>query len=84
MTNPVVTAAAPEIIAVLQAAQTFINNLGPDPTKFVITAGPAAQVFLGSVGLQLPAALNAEWGAVQTDINGKLASAIASLQKPAA
>jgi hypothetical protein len=82
MTSPVVTAAAPELIAVLQAVQVFITNLGPDPTKIPITAGPALQVLLGTVGLQLPAAVNAEWNLVQTDVNAKLAAAITSLQKP--
>ena len=82
--NPIVTAAAPELIAVLQAVQVFITNLGPDPTKLVITAGPALEVLLGTVGLQAPAAINAEWGLVQSQMNAKLAAAIVSLQPKAA
>jgi hypothetical protein len=79
MTSPVVTAVAPELIAVIKAAQAFMTNLGADPTKLPITAPAALQVFLGSVALQAPAAINAEWSVVQNEANTKLAALIAKL-----
>lgn len=78
--NPFLVAGAPELIAILKAAQTFVTNLGPDPTKLVITAGPALQVFLGTAGLQLPALANAEFGVVQSGAIAQIGGAIAKLQ----
>ena len=75
------TAAIPSLIAVLQAAQTaFTTILSGDPATIALRAGPAAQVFLGQVGLQVPALATAEIGAVQTDINTKIGAMISNLQ----
>lgn len=81
--NPIVAAAAPSLIAVLQALQTFIVNLGTDPAQVPIKFHGALQVFLGSVELQLPALATAEFGALETEANAKIAAWIASLQKVA-
>lgn len=80
-TNPFENAALPEAQAVVSALITFIGNLGSDPTKIPMTAGPAAQVFFGTIGLQVPALFASEWGAVQSAgvaqlqaVNAKLAA----------
>jgi hypothetical protein len=78
--NPILSAAAPELVIVLQALQTFLTNLGTDPTKFAITLPGALQVFLGTAELQLPALAGAEVGAVQTAANAKIGSWIAALK----
>lgn len=78
--NPVVVAGAPAIIAVLQAVQTFLTNLGTDPLQVSVKFPGAVQVFLGTVELQLPVLAGAEFGALETDISSKINAWIAKLQ----
>lgn len=78
--NPVLVDAAPSLIVALQAVQTFINNLGPDPTKWPLTGAGALQVLAGTLELQLPTLVNAEAGAITTALNTQIANKIASLQ----
>lgn len=70
MTNPVVTsaeqAAIPTARALIAALKTFVTNLGPDPLKIPVTAPGALQVLLGSVELQAPALVSAEWSTLST------------------
>jgi hypothetical protein len=84
MTDPVVTAAVPGLIAVLQAIKQFNANIGPDPAKWPLTVPGALTILLGTVQLQLPALATAEAGALQTDVNSKIDSWITSLQAKAA
>lgn len=77
-------AAAPALIAALQAIQAFNTNIGTDPTKWALTVPGALTVLLGSLQLQVPALASAAAATVQTDLNAKLASAITSLQAKAA
>jgi hypothetical protein len=81
--NPLVAAAAPSAIAVLQALQTFLTNLGTDPTQVPVKFPGALQVFLGSVELQAPALATSELSALQTAANSKIASWITALQAKA-
>jgi hypothetical protein len=83
-TNPVLAAAAPSIIAVLQDLKTFVTNLGTDPAQVAVKFPGALQVLLGSVEMQLPALATAEFGAAQTAANARIDAWIASLQKTAA
>src|ERR1700679_4107977 len=53
--NPVISDAEPVAIAVLKALQVFIANLGTDPLQVAVKFPGAAQVFLGTVEMQLPA-----------------------------
>jgi hypothetical protein len=78
--NPLVAAAAPSLIAVLQALQTFVGNLGTDPTQVPAKFPGALQVLLGSVELQLPALASAEFTTLQSEANTKIAAWIKSLQ----
>jgi len=78
--NPVVAAAAPSLINVLTAVQTLITNLGTDPTQIAIKFPGALQIFLGTVEMQLPVLASSEIGALQTEVNNKIAGWITSLQ----
>lgn len=84
MSNDLVKAAAPAIVAVLQAFNQFIVNLGTDPAQIAAKFPGAVQVFLGTAELQLPAVITAELDAVQTDVQAKVAALIAKLQASAA
>lgn len=79
--NPFLAAAAPELIAILQAIKQFNTNIGPDPQQWALKVPGALTVLLGTVQLQLPAVLLAEGGAVQTEVNSKIDSWVASIQK---
>jgi hypothetical protein len=78
--NPILVAAAPSLVASLQALQTFITNLGTDPAQVAVKFPGALQVLLGTLEMQLPGLAASEIGAVQTTANAKIASWIASLQ----
>jgi hypothetical protein len=78
--NPIEAAAAPSLIAVLQALQAFITNLGTDPALMAVKFPGALQVFLGTVEMQAPTVVSAEIGALQSAANTKIAAWITSLQ----
>jgi hypothetical protein len=78
--NPFVAAAAPSLIAVLQALQAFLANIGTDPAQVAIKFPGALQVFLGTVEMQVPLVASAELGAVQTAASQKIAELITKLQ----
>jgi hypothetical protein len=67
--NPLVQAAIPTAIAVIQAAQQFETDIGTDPSKWVLTVGPAKLKLLGNLGLLLPPLEVAEGSALQGIIN---------------
>ena len=80
--NPINTAeqaAIPTAIAILQAFQTFIANLGTDPLQVAAKFPGALQVFLGTVELQGPALATSELSALQTTVNTTVAGWIAKL-----
>jgi hypothetical protein len=80
--NPVLSAAAPSLITVLQQLETMVTTITTgDPALIAARVEPALQIFLGQVMLQLPGLESAELSAVQTTINTKIGSLIASLQK---
>jgi hypothetical protein len=78
--NPIVTAATPSLIAVLQALQAFITNMGTDPATLAIKFPGAVQILLGTVEMQLPLLASSELAAVQTDINSKIGGWISKLK----
>jgi len=77
--NPVLVAAAPALDAALAALETFVTNLGPDPTKLVVTFPGALSVLIGQIELQFPTLVNAEYSVVATEAQTKLAALRASL-----
>lgn len=81
--NPIVAAAAPSAIAVLQALQSFLANLGTDPAQVPVKFPGALQVFLGSVELQAPALATSELSALQSVANSKISGWITALQTKA-
>lgn len=84
--NPVLVAAAPSLIAALQAIQQFETDIGPDPTKWVLTVEPAKLKLLGALGLLLPGLEQSEVSVLATIINTTTAGWITKLEalsKPA-
>jgi len=79
--SPVLVAAAPSLIAALQALNTFITQMGTDPTQMPVKFPGALQVLLGSLELQLPALATSEITTLQATATSKIAAWIASLQK---
>lgn len=76
-------AAVPSLVNVLQAVQTFVANMGVEPTKWAATFPGALEVLLGQIELQAPGLLSSEAAALQALVNAKLASAISALQAKA-
>lgn len=60
--------------------QAFIANLGTDPLQVAVKFPGAAQVFLGTVEMQLPALASSEFSALQADVNAKISAWITKLQ----
>jgi hypothetical protein len=78
--NPVLKAAAPTLIAALQAIQQFEVDIGPDPTKWILTIEPAKLKLLGNLGLLLPALEGAEVGVLGNIITSTTSSWITKLK----
>jgi len=78
--NPLLVAAAPSLIASLQALQTFVTNLGTDPTQVAVKFPGASAILLGQLELQLPALLASEFGAAQVAVNAQIGTLITKLQ----
>lgn len=73
--NPALVAAAPSLLAVVNALQTFSSTvLTGDPAQIALRFDAAFKVLAGTVELQFPALATAEIGVVNNDINTKLAS----------
>jgi len=83
VTNPVVTAAAPSLIAVLQSVQAFISNLGTDPLQIPVKFPGALQVLIGTVEMQAPVLASAEFTTLQNEAIAKISGWITTLQKDA-
>lgn len=78
--NPALVAAAPGLLAINTALQTFFaTTLTGDPTQIPLRADAAFKVFAGTVELQFPTLAQAEIGVVNTDVQAKLASWATSL-----
>ncbi len=85
--NPIEVAAAPSLIAALQAIEQFLADMGNNPLLWVANFPGAQLKLIGTIQLQLPSLATAEGGAIQTAINTQLTTWITQLQnlsKPAA
>jgi hypothetical protein len=85
--TPVEQAAIPSVVAVLQAVQQFIANMGTDPMQWTLKFPGALVALQGAVMLQAPLLANAEGAAVSAQVNDVVAGWITKLQaaqKPAA
>jgi hypothetical protein len=84
MTNPVVIqleqAAAPSLIAALQAFNQFEADIGTDPLQWAVKVPAAKLKFLGTLGLQLQPLIGAEVVAGENVINTTTSKWITSLQ----
>lgn len=74
------TPVIPSAVAVLQAVQAFITNLGTDPLQVAVKFPGAAQVFIGTVEMQLPVLAQSEFSALQNDVNTKIEAWITKLK----
>lgn len=80
------SAGAPELVVVVQAAKTLLNTVFTgDPATVGVRASGAAKIFLGTLELQAPALAAAEFAGLNTLAQGQLDGVIAKLQalKPA-
>jgi hypothetical protein len=78
--NPILVAAAPTLVAILQGVETFIANLGTDPAQIAVKFPGALAILLGTIEVQLPSLANSELGAVQSAANARITTWITSLQ----
>lgn len=78
--NPLLAAAAPSLIAAIQAFNQFETDLGTDPAQWPLKLPAAKLKFLGTLGLQLQPLIGAEVIAGENVINATTASWIAKLQ----
>lgn len=78
--SPALVAAAPSLLAVVNALQTFSTTvLTGDPTQIPLRFDAAFKVLAGTVELQFPTLAQAEVGVINSDINAKLSSWATSL-----
>jgi hypothetical protein len=67
--------AAPSLLAVVKALQTFSSTvLTGDPAQVGLRFDAAFKVLAGTIELQFPTLAQAEIGAVNTDVQAKLTS----------
>ena len=85
--TPIEQAALPSAVAVLQAVQAFISNMGTDPAQWSLKFPGALVTLQGAVMLQAPILANAEGAAVSAAASNAVAGWITKIQaaeKPAA
>jgi len=82
--NPILTAAAPELIAVIKALQAFNAAMGPDPAKWALNFPGAQLILTGTILTQVPVLATAEGGAAITQLDNVYAGWITKLTPPAA
>ena len=85
--TPIEQAALPSAVAVLQAVQAFIANMGTDPAQWTLKFPGALVALQGAVMLQAPILANAEGAAVSAQATSTVGGWITKLQaaeKPAA
>ncbi len=85
--SPIEQAAIPSAVALLQAVQAFIGNMGTDPAQWPLKFPGALVTLQGAVMLQAPLLANAEGAAVTAQVNATVGGWITKLQaaeKPAA
>jgi hypothetical protein len=78
--NPALAAAAPSLVAALQAIQTFFATIGTDPAQWPVKIVPAQTILLGQLGLQIPALTQAEVGAGFTAADNVISGWITKLK----
>lgn len=79
--NPVLKAAAPTLIQAITLVQDALNTiLTGDPAQIPLRAGPAAAILVAKLELLVPSLATAEVGAVNTDVQAKLAAVVTKLQ----
>lgn len=77
--NPL-QAAAPVLIADVQAIKQFVASMGPDPSKWVLNYPGAKLILVGTILQGLPELAQAEGTALDTAIGSHLDAVLAKLQ----
>ena len=77
--NPLLTAAGPELIAVIKALQAFNAAMGPDPMKWALNYPGAQLILTGTVMQQLPTLATAEGGLAISQLDNVLSGWITKL-----
>ncbi len=78
--TPLEKAAIPSAIAILQAVQAFITNMGTDPAQWVLKFPGALVALQGAVMLQAPLLASAEGAALSAQVNTTVGGWITKLQ----
>ena len=78
--TPIEQAAIPSVVAVLEAVQAFIGNMGTDPALWAAKFPGALVALQGAVMLQAPLLANAEGAAVSAQANSTVAGWITKLK----
>jgi hypothetical protein len=78
--NPVLAAAAPSLITILQAVQSLVANVGSDPAQIAIKFGPAVAMLLATIEMQLPGLASSEIGVLESQTNAKIGGWISQLK----
>ena len=78
--NPVVAAAAPELINVVTALEAFNAAMGADPSKWAFNYPGAKLILMGTILQQLPLLATAEGGAGMAALDNVYAGWIAKLK----
>jgi hypothetical protein len=79
--NPVLAAAAPSLIAALQAFQQFETDIGTNPAMWVANYPGAKLKLLGNLALVLPQIATSEGAALEGLVNTTIAGWISKLQQ---
>ncbi len=82
--NPVLSAAAPELIAMIKALQQFNADMGTNPALWGVNFPGAKLKETGAIMLQVPALATAEAGAGLTALDNVYAGWITKLTPPTA
>jgi hypothetical protein len=78
--DQVITAAIPQVIAILQAVKVFDGNMGPNPATWVGNFPGAKLQLMGAILSQLPAFGISEGAALEHDVSVQVDSWIEQLQ----
>ena len=78
--NPVLAAAAPSLITILQAVQSMVTNVGTDPMQIAVKFPAAVAVLLATIEMQLPGLAASELGVLEAQTNSKIGGWISQLK----
>ena len=78
--NPIVKAAAPELMAIIDALSAGVTAMGPDPLQWAVKWPGVLLSLQGAILTQLPTLATAEGGALQTEVQSTMANWVSKLK----